>query len=78
VHELNENWGNIRQGVSVLIFVDWEANQRDSFMFQLAKHFSLADRRFDSSQLSADKYRSFNKKEMYLMFIGPCIILIVE
>lgn len=60
MHELNEDWRNKREGVSVLMFVVWEANQRDSIVFQLAKHFSLADWQFDSSYISADKYLSFN------------------
>lgn len=76
MHELNEDWGNIRKGVSVLMFVVWEANQRDSFMFQLAKHFSLADRQFDSSHISSDKYLSFNKKEMYVRL--PCFHFYVQ
>ena len=60
MHELNGDWGNIKEGVSVLMFVVWEANQRDSLVFQPAKHFSLAVRQFDSSYVSADKYLSFN------------------
>lgn len=73
---MNEDWGNIREGVSVLTFVVWEANQRDSIVFQLEKHFSLAVRQFDSSYLSADKYLSFNKKEMYVRL--PCFLLYVQ
>ena len=76
MHELNEDWGNTREGVSVLIFVVWEANQRDSLVFQLAKNFSLAVRQFDSSHISADKYLSFNKKEVYVLL--PCFHLYVQ
>lgn len=70
MHELNEDGGNTREGVSVLMFVVREANQRDSLVLQLAKHFSLAVWQFDSSCISADKYLSFNKKEIYVRL--PC------
>ena len=38
MHELNEDCGNTREGVSFLMFVVWETNQRDSIVFQLEKH----------------------------------------
>jgi hypothetical protein len=73
---LNEDGGNTTEGVSVFTFAVWEANQRDSIVFQLEKHFSLAVRQFDSSYLSADNYLSFNKKEMYVRL--PCFNLYVQ
>jgi hypothetical protein len=76
VHELNEDWGNTREGVSVLMFVIWEANQRHSLVLQLVKHFSLAVRQLDSSYISADKYFSISKKEMYVRL--PCFHLYVQ